>query len=170
MITTGAILATGIIIFVISSIWIFPSLWGSQSLGKDLYLVAWDGGGCVMMYSSRESLFGNVCENGTIFIPAEYNPERERIIKEAHDDNWIVAETRFEHSGIKKYYIVSKDFNPNDFRYFENDSLSLKRARKKYCNFENNNVKTFNDSLDFVRHCKINGIKLNLKKPWIYWD
>lgn len=119
--TMVVVLTIGIIIFLISSIWIFPEFWGSQSLGKDLYLVVLDGPGCVMVYCPKESLTGKICGDGPVFVPTDNLKEaRERIIKEAHDDNWIIAETIFEHSDKKQFYIVSKEFNQDDFKYINN--------------------------------------------------
>jgi hypothetical protein len=114
------------IAFFYISPWIFPSLWGSYSLGKNLYLVTEEHcfyhenkrfQGYVILQGTQ--IEGKVCHGGEYVVPTYENyydsigNYREFVTESKHNDNWIIIKTYIIPEKRNKYYIIRKDFDEN---------------------------------------------------------
>ena len=143
-----SILVICIIIFLFVTVWFWPESHGSYSLGKNIYMMEWDGGGRVIVQGS--DIEGNTCYGGIQLIPtyeSQYDSLGnivEYVVDAKADENWIIAETYNKISQQKKYYIIDKRANIEKY-----DVKKIMRT----------SVSEFNDSIIFQKACVSNGIK-----------
>lgn len=139
---------------------------GEHSLGRGLYFISKNyepHSVCFGLKMKDEAL---VAQIPVIPMPNDSANEgiKEEVMEIKHDSNWIIANTvkGNEHN----YYIISKDFDPNSIfdEYEGNDPDSLVNNTYK-TNFEcflDKNIRSFNDSIDFLKECQNLGIALKL--------
>lgn len=136
-------------LFLFATEWIWPEYNGSYSLGNNIYMLEWDGGGRVIVQGSN--IHGNTCYGGIQLIPTYENQYdslgnfAEYVIDAKADDNWIIAKTDNKLSHRRKYYIIKKN------KDIEN--IEVKEILKKY-------TMIYTDSFDFAKRCKTNGINI----------
>lgn len=132
------ILCIGMSLFL-SIEWLWPEFYGSRSLGNGLYLLEWDGGPIIVKGTNIQ---GKTCYGGEYIIPA-YNCRydsvgntNEYVIKEKHNDIFIlVKDTILTPSGYK-YYIIDKGFT---------NECSVETIKNKY-------IISFSDSIQFLNY------------------
>ena len=129
--------------------WFWPGFYGSHDLGKNIYMIEWDGGGRVIVKGSN--IRGNTCYGGMQIIPTyekQYDSAghfAEYVIDAKSDDCWIIAKTDNHISNQRKYYILNKEC------YTEKGELidSL-----------NSGIDSFTDSSEFAKKCHRNEISI----------
>lgn len=106
------VVAIFFVIFLYSTDWLWPEFNGSYDLGKNIYMIDWDGGGKVIVKGT--SISGKTCYGGTCLIPTYENQYdslgnlTEYVIEAKSDNNWITARTKIRGSGRSKFYILDK--------------------------------------------------------------
>ena len=138
-----------IIIFLVAAEWLWPEFNGSYSLGKNIYMIEWDGGGRVIVQGSN--IRGNTCYGGSQLIPSyeslcdSLGNLVEYVVDAKADDKWIIAETYNKSSMQRKYYIIDKraDIEKYDARFIIKTFVSV-----------------FYDRTNFQKACFSNGIKI----------
>ena len=102
-----------IMLFIYASDWIWPEFNGSYSLGNNIYMIEWDGGG--KMIVNGTTIEGNTCYSGQPLIPTYENQYdsignfAEYVVDAKSDDNWIIAKTSNHINNQRKYYIINKN-------------------------------------------------------------
>lgn len=125
-----------------------PGFNGSYNLGKNIYMIDWDGGGRIIVRGT--SFEGNVCYGGERLIPLYENQYDtlgnvvEYVEDAMSDEDWIIARTNNKITLQHKYYILDK-------RKIS-DKITTEEIIKK-------NIVSFADSIDFVNSCSKNRIK-----------
>lgn len=138
------------VIFLYSTEWLWPEFNGSYDLGKNIYMIEWDGGGKVIVRGTN--IKGNTCYGGEPLIPT-YNNEydstgnySEFVLDAKSDNKWIIAKTDNKSNRQRKYYIIKKD---NGI-----ERLDAQKILK-------NNITSYTDSAEFSKACQHNGIRMN---------
>ncbi len=132
--------------------WCYPEFNGSYSLGNNIYMLDWDGGGRIIVRGT--SIKGKTCYGGEYLVPSYENHYdsigniAEYVIDARSDDNWIIAMTGFQNSLQRKYYIIDK-----------RDITDTMTAEE----IINTRIVFFTDSIDFLQTCSINEIKVTWK-------
>lgn len=125
---------------------------GSYNLGKNIYMMDWDGGGRIIVRGT--SFEGNVCYGGERLIPLYENQYDtlgnvvEYVEDAMSDEDWIIARTNNKITLQQKYYILDK-------RKIS-DKMTTEEIIKK-------NIVSFADSIDFVNNCFNKRIKVQWK-------
>lgn len=89
--------------------WLWPELWGSHSLGNDLYLINWENDTKIVVFS--KNLRGNTCYSGSFVIPSgPVSTTREYVVDAVSNDNYIIILSLLIDNNKNKYYVISKDF------------------------------------------------------------
>lgn len=109
-------------VFFVTSEWTFPSLWGSHSLGNNLYMLDWEKGSKIIVFCSFKR--GETCYGGTPIIPDTDNTHQMRIKDVAFNTKWIIVKTLYYEDSKELYYIIDKNFPP--------DSLSTSDDVRNY--------------------------------------
>ncbi len=140
--------------------WFKPEWNGSHSLGKNLYVLEWDGGN-IMVFGTN--IIGKTCTSGINIIPdyqdnecnnryselSQWNDSlgllSEFIEDYKNDSHWIIAKTYNKVTHKKRYYIIDKNY---DEKKIEFDDVI---RRFKY---------SFTDSCMFSKECKLKRIQL----------
>jgi len=93
-----------IVILFLTSEWWCPSMWGSYSLGNNLYAMDWDGGVQIIVYNENPK--GRTVYSGVYVIP---NPN-------SNDStfNVIIRDIKFN----KEWVIVKAEQQQNEYCYF----------------------------------------------------
>lgn len=172
-----------ILIFLYLSIWVFPELWGSYSLGSNLYLVKTEKDESILFLTDH--LDGRVCDGGIdVLSPiAEYTDTNfvrnsyEYVVKSAHNEKWILVKTRNSATGLNRYYAIFKNFDSShilksiddlESQLYEHNNWNLycQRIDSLIYHSMHDDIYMFNDSTEFVTFCKSNKIlkKLMEKK------
>lgn len=112
IITTLGILLTIGFILIISSEWTFPSISGSHSLGNNLYMMDWDGGGEIIVYGTN--IRGNTCYGGIYVVPSVEHNNKVKVTTAKSNDKWIIVKATQLSDNTIKYYLISKNFNPDN--------------------------------------------------------
>lgn len=130
--------------------WIFPELWGSHELGNNLY--KWDGNGDdAILFGSDYA--GRRCIGGSYIVPSYMDlyicGKKAEYVKEyKFDKSSIIVLTDNNQTGERKYYIISKAFNP--------DYTDGAVIRARY-------LKEFTDSAEFIACCEMDSIGLRFR-------
>ena len=162
-----------IFIFLFIAQYIYPEIWGSHSLGNDIYLLDGDGANRgVIVFTDKEDLCGNTSYGGSTIIPLRdigYNDSTgyDYVVNTSYDENWIIVQTQYYGTQNYRYYIISKDFDPEKmfgkYKMTNKDSLAGKSYKTNYDVFIDRNIRVFSDSTEFAAVCKEDKIKLNFK-------
>ena len=140
------------ICFLISmeiSCWWFPEFNGSYSLGNNIYMLDWDGGGKIIVRGS--SFEGNTCLGGESLIPTNENQYdsvgnfAEQVVDAKADENWIIAKTENKINLQRKYYILDKR------------NITDKMATEEIIK---NRIISFVDSIEFAEKCSKDKIQI----------
>lgn len=129
--------------------WFCPEFNGSCSLGNNIYMLDWDGGGRIIVRGT--SINGKTCYGGEYLVPSGENHYdsignvAEYVIDARSNDNWIIAKTVTQNSFQRKYYIIDKR-NISDTMTAEE--------------IINTRIECFSDTINFSQKCIINEIKL----------
>ena len=129
--------------------WICPEVWGSYSLGKNIYMMedALDGYYIVQGRKVRT----RVCEHGDYIVPLmsemydSLGREAEYVVDAKYNRESIIVRTDNYQTHCRKYYIISKDFTDERIQV---DSII------------NNYLWEFTDSNEFIARCEKDGIAL----------
>ncbi len=151
LLVSGAIIALFLcfMLFSFATDWIWPEFNGSYHLGKNIYMMEWDGGGKVIVIGNN--IKGRTCYGGESLIPTYENQYdslgnlAEYVIDAKYDDKWIIARTNNKISNQRKFYIIDK-------RYID-DSISAEVILS--CQTE-----MYTDSTEFSKRCQNYGIML----------
>ena len=145
------IVSTCFALFLFISNWWFSEFNGSYSLGKNIYMIDWDGGGKIIVRGT--SIEGNTCYGGERLIPL-YEEQYDTIgnvveyVEDAASyENWIVARTNNKITRQRKYYILDKKTI--------SDKMSTEEIIKK--------IECFMDSILFEQKCSKENINLKTK-------
>lgn len=133
--------------FVYAATWFWPDFYGSYSLGNNIYMLEWDGGGKMIVNGTR--IEGNTCYGGEPLIPTYENQYdsignfAEYVVDAKSDDNWVIAKTDNHISNQRKYYILNKKYNPNEMTVED---------------IINTRIECFTDSSEFAKKCLSYGV------------
>lgn len=137
----------GIIIFLFSVDLLWPEYKGSKNLGNGLYLLDWDGGSIIV---KGENIHGKTCYGGEYIIPV-YNCRydsvgnvNEYVVKEKHNDKWILVKVTILTPAMEKYYLIDKSFNTK---------CSAETITKKF-------ITSFSDSSQFFNYIHSHNIEI----------
>ncbi len=128
----------------------WPESNGSYSLGNNIYMLDWDGGGRIIVRGS--SIEGNTCYGGEQLIPTNENQYDslgnivEYVVDAVSDENWIIAKTENKVTLQRKYYILDK-------RKISDEMTTEEIIKKR--------IKVFADSIEFARNCS--NTKINIQ-------
>ncbi len=131
-----------VFLFLFAAEWLWPELNGSYSLGNNIYMIEWDGGGRVIVQGTN--IHGNTCYGGSPLIPSYVNQydslgnHAEYVIDAKVDGNWVIAMTNNKISNQRKFYILNKEYNPD---IVDVDSII------------NTKIESFTDSNEFADKC-----------------
>ena len=137
------ILIIGILISLFhASEWLWPELWGSRSLGNNLYLINWEKGAKIVVYCKNPR--GNTCYSGSYVVPAgPVSATKEDVREAVTSEHYIIILSYLIEQDKYKYYVISKEYgelnNPpleirekflypfEDYSHFSNkcDSLGI---------------------------------------------
>ena len=151
-------ICTIILVFFIASPWICPSLWGSYSLGKNLYMVVDEHSfqkgtercqGYMILQGSQ--MEGRVCHGGSYIIPMGYENRydsmgeiREHVLESRYNDDWIIVKTYIVKKDRYQYYFIKLDFD---------EKISADEIISKH-------VQMYSDSISFIDACKKHHVDL----------
>lgn len=106
-------LFAAIAIFLYSSVWLWPELWGSRRLGKMLYLLSWDNDAKIVVYGN--AVIGNTCYGGAYIIPSDTTGlTGEYVLDAVPFPNHIIVLSCLYTMNENKYYLISKDYEAKD--------------------------------------------------------
>ena len=137
------------IFFSFFSTWWFPEFYGSYSLGNNIYMLDWDGGGRIIVRGT--SIEGNTCYGGERLIPTYENQYDsignivEYVVDVGADENWIIAKTENKVNLQRKYYIMDKR------------NITDKMAAEEIIK---NRIRSFVDSIEFAEKCSNDKIRI----------
>lgn len=136
-------------VFVYAATWLWPDFYGSYSLGNNIYMLEWDGGGKIIVNGTR--IKGNTCYGGESLIPTYENQYdslghfAEYVVDAKADDSWIIVKTNNHINNQRNYYILDKRHNTN--KISAQDIINTK-------------IKAFTDSIEFAKSCSKNRIDI----------
>ena len=145
-------LILGIIISVIALFVLYLLFWpddSSYDLGNNIYMMEWDGGGRIIVNCTSKS--GRTCTGGYDLIPTYENSVdnngrfAEYVVTAKSDEKWVIVKTDNFQSKQHKYYIINKDYDPNEMTTEE---------------IINTKIDCFTDSSEFANKCLENGISI----------
>lgn len=129
--------------------WFWPEWNGSYNLGNNIYMLEWDGGGRVIV--NAWEIRGKTCFGGEQLIPTYENGYdslgrfAEYVVDAKADDNWVIVRTNNHVNSQRKYYIINKQYNPEEMTGAE---------------IVDTKIECFTDSNEFVNKCFKNGIDI----------
>ena len=135
--------------FAFAATWLWPDFYGSYSLGNNIYMLEWDGGG--KMIVNGTAIEGNTCYSGEPLIPIYENQYdsignfAEYVVDAKSDDNWVIAKTSNHISNQRKFYILNKKYNPNEMTVED---------------IINTQIESYTDSSEFAKKCLSKEIKI----------
>lgn len=138
------------IILFFSSEWLFPSWWGSYSLGGNLYMLDWDGGEKVIVYCNNPR--GRTCYSGISVIPSNTDTNQIRVIAAKSSDEWVIVKAKSSNEDKKRYYLISKDINIDNLNCDKVDCDSIIQSH----------IIGPLDSLTFIKEVKQKSVNLVL--------
>ena len=106
--TPITIILLSLLLFFTSE-WLFPSWWGSHSLGHNLYMLDWDGGNKIIVYCSNPR--GRTCYGGLSVIPSNSNSSQLCVITAKSNERWVIVRAKQTQDNKNCYYLINKDFN-----------------------------------------------------------
>ena len=121
----------------------------SYDLGNNIYMMEWDGGGRLIVLCSHVE--GKKCYGGSYLIPTYENSVdsngefAEYVVTAKSDEKWVIVKTDNFQSKQHKYYIINKDYDPNEMTTEE---------------IINTKIDCFTDSSEFANKCLENGISI----------
>lgn len=136
--------------FLYATTWWWPEIHGSHSLGNNIYMIDWDGGGKLVVRGT--TVEGNTCYGGVPLIPTyenQYDSDgnwAEYVVDAVSDDNWIIVKTNNRSSDEKCYYIIDK-------REIDDQMSAEEIIETK--------IESFTDSTQFSQRCFENAIEMN---------
>lgn len=131
------------------STYVFPEIWGSKSLGKNLYTMDWDSGEKIIVLG--HGFDGNVCVVGSSIVPTPENQTdslgkfAEYVSDVKFDNKFVIVRTGNFRSGKVKYYIIDKNYDV--------DNILPETIIKDY-------TTVYDDSVSFANDCLRRNIKL----------
>lgn len=134
-------------VFLFLTEWFWPEFNGSYSLGNNIYMLEWDGGGRIIVQGIN--IVGNTCYGGEPLIPFYENRYdsignyTEYVVDAKSDNNWIIVKTEEKSKRQRKYYIIDKSFDPK--------ITNISTIKNKY-------MTEFYDSIRFYETCQSKGI------------
>lgn len=143
------VVCTCFAVFFFMSDWWCPEFNGSYNLGKNIYMIDWDGEGKIIVRGT--SVEGNTCYGGERLIPLYENQYDtlgnvvEYVEDAVSDEYWIIARTNNKVTLQRKYYILDKR------------KISDKMATEEIIK---NQIESFADSIDFAKNCSNKKIKV----------
>ena len=145
---TLALLSIILLSLMLFSDWLFPSLFGSYSLGNNIYLSGQ--ASMSVVYPSTYDMHGRTAKGGMLLIPdirlyADSVFSSEHVRDANFDDNWIIVKTTGNTITHKRYYIIDKNFDPETLEFDE---------------VIDNHIVGYSDSLEFASACRSKGITL----------
>ena len=131
----------------LSSEWWCPEFWGSQNVGKNLYLLHWERDTYLFVYST--DVHGRTCYHGAPIFPSYENDENADtyVKKWAYTDKRIALIAYNFANSRNEYFIVKKNYKTD-----AEDTLVAKKIR-------NEHITQITDSMQFIKECKHHGIK-----------
>lgn len=129
--------------------WICPEVWGSYSLGKNIYMLENEGYGRFIVQGW--SMSGRVCRSGENIVPLmsemydSLGQRAQYVVDAKYNRESIIVRTDNYQTHCRKYYIISKDFTDERIQV---DSII------------NNYLWEFTDSTEFIARCEKDGIPL----------
>ncbi len=135
--------------FLYTATWLWPGFYGSYSLGNNIYMLEWDGGGKIIVNGTR--IKGNTCYGGEPLIPTNENQYdslghfAEYVIEAKANNNWIIVRTNNHMNNQRKYYILDKRYNPNNTPVED---------------IVNTKIELYSDSSEFAKKCSIHHIDI----------
>lgn len=130
----------------------WPYLWGSHSLGNNLYLLDWESNTKIVVFGKPQN--ARICNSGSYIIPSgPVSETREYVLDAVSTEkiilvlSYLVVEDRYN------YYVISKDFNPINY------TSSEIRA---------NNMVTYSDYSSFYGKCDSLDLKSIIPSNWKY--
>lgn len=149
------IVFTCLLLFSYIATWWYPEFHGSHSLGNNIYMLDWDGGGKIIVRGT--SLEGNTCYGGERLIP-DYDNQydstgnfAEYVVDAICNEHWVIAKTDNKNTAQRKYYIINK-------RNISDDMPTEEIIKSR--------VECFSDSIKFVKRCTTYGINLETFKTF----
>lgn len=132
----------------LSSEWWCPEFWGSQNVGKNLYLLHWERDTYQFVYST--DVHGRTCYHGAPIIPSYKNDEYANtfVKKWGYTDKWIALIAYNFTSSRNKYFIVEKNYDTD-----AKDTLAANKIRDEH-------ITQITDSAQFIKECKLHGINI----------
>jgi uncharacterized phosphosugar-binding protein len=135
------------ILFITSVYW-NPSIWGSHSLGKNLYSMEWDGGGQIIVYNDKPT--GKTVFSGAYVIPSNKDTAQNLVVQKINYDNqWIIAKAVKKEIKQVYYFIIDKSFNIKGLDWHKDNCDSIIQSH----------VFRF-DSISFYKELNIRNINL----------
>lgn len=125
------------------------SLNSSHNLGNNIYMMEWDEGARIIVNCSNKS--GRTCYGGAYLIPTYENGHdsignfTEYVVTAKSDEKWVIVKTDNFQSKQRKYYIINKDYDPNEMTTEE---------------IINTKIDCFTDSSEFANKCLKNEISI----------
>ena len=137
-----------LVFLLLFSDWLSPSLFGSYSLGNNIYLSGQ--ASMSVVYPSTYDMHGRTAKGGMLLIPdirlyADSVFSSEHVRDANFDDNWIIVKTTGNTITHKRYYIIDKNFDPETLEFDE---------------VIDNHIVGYSDSLEFASACRSKGITL----------
>ena len=138
-----------LVTFLYAAEWIWPEFNGSYNLGNNIYMLEWDGGGRIIV--SGTNISGKTCYGGENLIPTYENSVdsnghfTEYVVDAKSDERWVIVKTDNYQSKQRKYYIINKDYDPNEMT--AQDIIDTK-------------IECFTDSSEFANKCLENEISI----------
>ncbi len=102
----------------LSSEWLCPEFWGSQNVGKNLYLLHWERDTYLFVYST--DVHGRTCYHGAPIIPSYKNDEYANtfVKKWGYTDKWIALIAYNFANNRNEYFIVEKNYDTDAKKTF----------------------------------------------------
>ena len=110
----------------LSSEWLFPSFWGSYSLGNGLYMIEWVNNSRLIVYCSNPK--GNTCYGGIPVIPNSLSDEI-RVTNAKSNKDWIIVEASHNNDTLdKQYYLIDNTYDINGLDWEKDNCDSIIRS------------------------------------------
>jgi hypothetical protein len=124
LITPIVILLLFVLLFFTSEWWC-PSMWGSHSLGNNLYAMDWDGNTQIVVYRDKENLKGRTCYNGSNVIPSSDSTYQVRVEDIEFNKEWVIVKAEQVKDKKECYFVIHKKFNIEGLDWQKNNCDSI---------------------------------------------
>lgn len=137
-----------LVVFLFSTEWFWPEMHGSSHIGNGLYLLERDGGPIIV---KGTNIHGKTCYGGDYIIPTydcsydSTGKRNEYVLKEMHNDKWILVKDTILTLAGNKYYLIEKNF-PSE--------CSANIITKEF-------ITSFPDSISFLEYVHSHNIDIN---------